>query len=94
MLVEDDNNNPKQEKRGDGARKLFAPTIQCRGHEGEIHTVKFSQCGDYLASAGYDKKIMLWKVFDPEFKNVVELNAHKNGILDICWSLDSSKIYS
>ena len=37
---------------------------------------------------------MIWKVFDSEFKNVAEINAHKNGILDICWSLDSAKMYS
>lgn len=76
MLVPED----KSEK---DARKMFAPTIQCRGHEGEVHSVKFSYCGDYLASAGFDKKIMVWKVFDQEFKNVVDMNAHKNGILDI-----------
>ena len=75
-------------------RKMFAPTVQCRGHEGEIHSVKFSYWGDYLASAGFDKKIMVWKVFDQEFKNVVDMNAHKNGILDIWWSLDSAKMYS
>lgn len=37
---------------------------------------------------------MIWKVFDPEFKNVLELKAHKNGILDIWWSQDTSKMYS
>lgn len=37
---------------------------------------------------------MVWKVFDQEFKNVVDMNAHKNGILDIWWSLDSAKMYS
>ena len=45
--------------------------------------MKFSECGDYMASAGFDKTIMVWKVFDEQFKNVVELKAHKNGILDI-----------
>ena len=64
------------------------------GHEGEIYSVEFSDCGDYLASAGHDRKIMIWKVFDKEFKNVVELKAHKNTILDLWWSTDTSKIYS
>jgi hypothetical protein len=36
-----------------------------------------------MATAGFDKNIMIWKVFDDEFKNVMELKAHKNGILDI-----------
>jgi WD40 repeat protein len=41
--------------------------------------------GDYLASAGYDRLIYLWDVFDPQAKNVGVMKGHKNAILDICW---------
>jgi Prp8 binding protein len=74
--------------RGSCLRQPFSAKVRkvyliALGHDAEVHSVKFSECGDYMASAGYDKKIMIWKVFDPTFKNVMELKAHKNGILDI-----------
>ena len=90
VAIIQEENNKKQNECGE--RKLFANTIQCRGkpvfdinlgHDAEVHCVTFSECGDYLATAGFDKTIMVWKVFDANFKNVVELKAHKNGILDI-----------
>jgi len=75
-------------------KKLFSPTLQLVGHQGEIDTLKFSDDGDFLASAGYDKLIFLWDVFDPQCKNVLALKGHTNAILDLCWSLDSTRLYS
>ena len=46
-------------------KKLMAPAVQLTGHEGEVNCIKFSRCGEYLASAGHDRVALVWDVFDP-----------------------------
>ena len=65
------------------AKKLFAPTIQLLGHQGEVYAAKFSKCGNYLASGGFDREILLWDVFDENAKNLCAFKGHKNTILDL-----------
>lgn len=47
--------------------------------------MKFSPEGDYLASAGFDRLVYLWDVFDANTKNLGVLKGHKNAIIDLCW---------
>ena len=65
-----------------------------KGHQGEVYTTKFSKCGDFLASAGFDRNILLWDVFHPEAKNVACLKGHKNTILDVCWDIEATCLFS
>jgi len=68
------------------------------GHQGEIFTLQFSPCGEYLASAGHDRLIYFWEVFpsgeDATPKNVGVLKGHKNALLDVKFSSDSERLYS
>lgn len=67
-------------------KKIFAPTIQLLGHQGEVFTNKFSKCGNYLASAGFDREILIWDIFDKNAKNLCAFKGHKNTVLDLHWS--------
>jgi Prp8 binding protein len=73
---------------------LYSPSILLTGHTGEIYTGKFSNEGFLYASAGYDRKIMVWEVFEEKCRNLTTLVGHNNAILEVCWSQDDSKIFS
>ncbi|CAM9628302.1 unnamed protein product [Chrysoparadoxa australica] len=67
---------------------LLAPTMLLTGHEAAVYTVQFDPSGRNLASAGVDKKIMLWEV-QGECPNYNVLEGHKNAILDLHWAPDA-----
>lgn len=41
----------------------MAPIMMLSGHDGEIYAAKFSPDGSCLASAGFDMKICLFRLF-------------------------------
>ena len=59
--------------------------MQLVGHQGEVNCVKFSPCGDFLASAGHDRLINVWDVFHPRVQSLGFCKGHKNSILDLTW---------
>jgi len=76
-------------------KKLFSNSIQLEGHTAEIYSGKFSHNGDYFATAGNDKSIFIWDVFDKNCRNVNNiLHAHSGPILEICWTDDDNYIIS
>lgn len=63
---------------------LQSPHLQLVGHQSEVYCVKFSPKGDHLITAGFDKKIFVWDIYNG-CANLGILGAHKNAILDVCW---------
>lgn len=66
---------------------LFAPIVQLVGHEGEIFCCKFSPDGNILATAGFDRKILLWNVYG-ECENWSTLLGHSGAIVDLKFNYD------
>ncbi|KAI8368956.1 WD40-repeat-containing domain protein [Blakeslea trispora] len=72
---------------------LEAPVMQLTGHSGEIYTCEFDPSGEYIASAGFDRQILLWNTYG-EVKNYGILKGHANAIMELHWSRDGSQIFS
>ena len=62
------------------------------GHEKAVASVKFSNCGKYLASASADKSVMLWDAATGT--NLHKFVGHSHGISDCAWSTNSEYICS
>jgi Prp8 binding protein len=68
--------------------KLMSPTIKLSGHQGDVLCSKFSKCGNYLASAGRDRLVLVWDIFDPQCRNLGACKGHKNAIIDLKWDVE------
>lgn len=72
---------------------LAAPIMRLSGHVGEVLSARFSPCGSFLATAGFDKEVLLWQVFG-DCRNYCALRSHSKAVLQLCWGVDSSLLYS
>mmetsp|Transcript_19580 Transcript_19580/g.30672 ORF Transcript_19580/g.30672 Transcript_19580/m.30672 type:complete len:338 (-) Transcript_19580:138-1151(-) len=72
---------------------LLAPIMILEGHGGEILTTRFDPTGRLCASAGHDKDIFLWEVYG-ECANYGLLKGHKQAVLQLHWTFDSTQIWS
>ena len=68
--------------------KLMSTTVKLTGHQGDVLCAKFSNCGNYLASAGRDRLVLIWDIFDPQCRNIGACKGHKNAILDLKWDTE------
>lgn len=68
---------------------LLAPIMLLSGHEGEVFTCKFSPQGDIIASAGYDRRVLLWNVYG-ECENWACLTGHGGSIMDLQFNNDGT----
>jgi Prp8 binding protein len=74
-------------------RKLDSPNMVLQGHGSEVFCCKFSTDGNFLATAGHDKQVLIWDIWN-KCTNTLALRGHKNAILDLRWSYDGTKIYT
>jgi len=73
---------------------LAAPVMALSGHNGAIHTLKFSPDGTVLASGSQDNFIFLWHVFSTQCENYMALKGHKNAILELHFTKDGERLIS
>ncbi|KAF4670643.1 U5 small nuclear ribonucleoprotein [Perkinsus chesapeaki] len=74
--------------------KLKAPTMLLTGHEADVFCCDFSADGANLASGGFDKNILVWKVYG-DCDNWCILKGHDNAVLEVHWSsTEPNKIVS
>lgn len=69
-------------------KTLMASTVKLSGHQGDVFCTKFSKCGNFLASAGRDRLVLVWDLFDPHCRNLGACKGHKNAILDLRWDTE------
>ncbi|KAH9422787.1 hypothetical protein DERP_008050 [Dermatophagoides pteronyssinus] len=85
--VENDENQPKLLCQIDSH-------LQC------VNSVRWSHAGNYLASAGDDKLIMIWQLggryqgHTEHYRTVSTLRSHSGDILDLSWSHDDRYLAS
>ncbi|CAH8675437.1 unnamed protein product [Schistosoma rodhaini] len=72
---------------------LLSPNMLLNGHESEVYCGKFSSDGSFLASAGFDRRILLWETYG-ECENIATMMGHGGAILDLVLSSDDSVIYT
>jgi len=70
---------------------LKAPIMLLTGHEGDIFCTKFSPTGRILASAGFDRQILLWSVYG-DCDNLATIKGHTGAILQLNFSTDGSQM--
>ncbi|XP_074832626.1 U5 small nuclear ribonucleoprotein 40 kDa protein isoform X2 [Carettochelys insculpta] len=72
---------------------LQAPIMLLSGHEGEVYCCKFHPNGATLASAGFDRLILLWHVYG-DCDNYATLKGHSGAVMELHYNTDGSMLFS
>ena len=75
---------------GPRTSSLPAPTLQLSGHTGSVYALAYNPTGEVLASASFDKTILLWS--HSNYENFNQLVGHKNAVLDSAWCDDETLV--
>ncbi|KAJ9089366.1 hypothetical protein DSO57_1013738 [Entomophthora muscae] len=74
--------------------RLEAPIMHLTGgHEGEVLTARFDPSGQHIASAGFDRSIVLWNTYG-DCKSYGVLKGHRGAILEVQFNHDATQLYS
>ena len=73
---------------------MDSPIMLLTGHEGEIYSAKFHPEGEFLASAGYDRQILFWKVYGECENFHVMSPSHGGAIVDLHFTHDGGHIFT
>lgn len=71
---------------------LAEPTLLLTGHTGSIYALSYSPSGHALASASFDCSVLLWSPYGYCTNYAVLSPNHKNAVLDVRWTFDSSHL--
>lgn len=74
-------------------RNIYSPNLKLTGHTDSVYSLNFSNDGSFLLSAGKDKKVLLWDVYN-NCSNIGVNDEAKNAILQATFSGDSEKIFA
>jgi WD40 repeat protein/serine/threonine protein kinase len=66
-------------------------SIETRGHRGAIHATAFSPDGAWLATAGYDGVVRIWKAQDNSLARA--LLGHAGPVSSLTWSSDRQRAH-
>ncbi|DAZ95381.1 TPA: hypothetical protein N0F65_001039 [Lagenidium giganteum] len=77
----------------DRTSDLQAPTMLLTGHSAAVYALAFDPSGKHVASASFDRSILLWDVYS-ECRNYNMLTGHKNAVLEVQWSYDGANLVS
>ncbi|OZJ03584.1 hypothetical protein BZG36_03029 [Bifiguratus adelaidae] len=72
---------------------LQAPIMLLQGHEGEVFSTKFDPSGQHIASASFDRTILLWNTYG-ECENYGLIKGHTGAVMEVHWSRDAERLYS
>jgi len=64
----------------------------CQGHSGRITAVAWSPDGKYIASASYDKTVLVWNATNG--KQLLTYQGHNGRVNSVAWSPDSKYLVS
>ena len=68
--------------------------LQLTGHKAAVYKIEISPNGSYMASGGFDRQILIWKM-DAVPQNVGKsLQDHKNAILGLKFMNDETQLLS
>ncbi|CAG2181611.1 unnamed protein product, partial [Oppiella nova] len=62
------------------------------GHEAPVHSLSFSLCGQYLASGGMDRKVIVWDIGSG--KSLKVFTGHSNAVYSVCFDHNNTLLSS
>ena len=74
-------------------RSLYSPNVRLTGHSDSVYSLDFSSDGSFLLSAGKDKRVLLWDIYN-NCANIGVNDEAKNAIMQATFSGDSEKIFA
>lgn len=77
----------------DQERKMKSTNLELTGHEDQVLALDFSNDGNYLLSAGLDRQILLWDIYN-QCINIGVNRETKKGVISVKFSGDSEKIFA
>ncbi|RUS20404.1 u5 small nuclear ribonucleo protein 40 kDa protein-like protein [Endogone sp. FLAS-F59071] len=72
---------------------LQAPIMLLAGHAGDVFSCRFDPSGQHIASAGFDRQILLWNTYG-DCVNYGLIKGHAGVIMELNWSRDGSHIFT
>ena len=89
------NNSSKQLMQSGPPRSsnMEAPIMLLSGHAGEVYAAKFHPGGNLLASAGFERQILLWNVYG-ECDNINVMTGHTGAIVQLTFNQSGDTLYT